>query len=358
MMKDELSKLQKPMDDLEAKIEVILNLNYLDINVQIDGLDKDKLMKDLLKNSSKKEIKHAVKYVESYEISNYFKCRYISEIACNLNSKIEAKFIKNIIKKAIKYANIPQMYGVAGDYYLRTGDKEYSTKLYKKAIKECLNTGNTSRLHLLGQHMIGIDKTDDEYFMSWGEDIKVAAKRLSDENKQKVRNIKNKLTCKYDTHEIAEVQLTSKMFLKKAIEFLRANAEVAEDEILYVFKALKTFNGEVVTSGAYYGVEMSPLTFLINSKDHSENVFLAEATSANALLEYLHSNREKDLDCNIYVLKVVYKDFKLCKIESFYSGNHNLDFYIFDEYDEESNCYGEVLKRLGKVDYIPSISYF
>jgi len=206
--------------------------------------------------------------------------------------------------------------------------------------------------------MIGIDKTDDEYFMSWGEDIKIAAKRLSDENKQKVRNIKNKPTYKYDTHEIQEVQLGTKKSIKKAKEFLLANAEVAEDEILYVFKALKTSNGDVVASGAYYGAEMSPLTFLINSKDHSENVFLVEATSSEALLEYLLSNTERDLEYNIYVLKVLYKDFELCKIKSFYGGNHDLDFYIFDEYDEELNSYGEVLKRLGKVNYVPSLNYF
>ena len=78
-----------------------------------------------------------------------------------------------------------------------------------------------------------------------------------------------------------------------------------------------------------------------------ENVFLAEATSLDALIEYL-SKKQSDVETNIYVLKVVYKDFKLCKVESFYGGKHDLDFYIFDE---EINANSEVLKRLGKVNY-------
>ncbi len=120
---------------------------------------------------------------------------------------------------------------------------------------------------------------------------------------------------------------------------------------------MKTSDGEVMASGAYYGVEMSPLTFLVNAKDHSENVFLAEATSSDALALYLLNNN-KESDFNIYVFQVLYKDFKLQKIKSIYGGEHDLDFYIFDEYDEESNSYGEVLKRLGIVNYVPSLNYY
>ena len=165
--------------------------------------------------------------------------------------------------------------------------------------------------------------------------------------------MKKKITYTQDTQTINEMELTSKKFLKKAKEFLMENAQLEKDEILYVVKARETGDGEVIEQGAYYGVDSSPLQFLINSKEHSEDVFLVEATSFEAIREYLINTKSND---NIYVFKVLYKDFKLCKIESFYGGEHDLEFYIF-EHDEELSGYGEVLKRLGEVNYAPSINF-
>ena len=184
-------------------------------------------------------------------------------------------------------------------------------------------------------------------------------KQLSAKPKQKrAKKMKKKTTYKYNSQTTNEVQLTSKKFLKKAKEFLIENAEIQENEILYVVKALKSANGEVMAYGAYYGTDMSPLDFLINSKSHSEKVFLAEAVSSEAIIGYLLNNKNTDSNYNVYVFKVLYKDFKLCKIESFYGGEDDLDFYIFDEYDEEFNHHGEVLKRFGRVNYAPSLSLF
>lgn len=163
------------------------------------------------------------------------------------------------------------------------------------------------------------------------------------------------------THEIQttdEMKLTSKKFLKKSKEFLLQNNKMKENEILYIVKATMTSNGDVVAYGAYYGIEMSPLNFLVTSEEYKENVSLAEVTSKEGMIEYLLNNKNEETDENIYLFKVLYEDFKLCKIESFYGGKNALDFYIFDEYDEEQNRYGKVLKRFGKIDYIPDLLDF
>jgi len=170
--------------------------------------------------------------------------------------------------------------------------------------------------------------------------------------------MKKKTTFQYDTQTFNEVELSSKKTLKKAKEFLMDNSDLEEDEILYVVKAFENGNGELIVDGAYYGVDMSPLTFLINSKDYSEHVFLAESLSSDALIAYLLSNKKSTAEYNLYVFKVLYKNFKLCEIKSFYGGANDLVFYIFDEYDKEFNRHGEVLKRFGTINYIPSVKLF
>ena len=170
--------------------------------------------------------------------------------------------------------------------------------------------------------------------------------------------MKKKTTFKYDTQTFNEVELTSNKFLKKAKEFLIDNSNLEEDEILYVVKAFENSDGDLTVDGEYYGADVSPLTFLINSKDYSEHVFLEESISSNALIEYLLSHKKSTSQYNLYLFKVLYKNLKLYEIKSFYGGENDLEFYIFDEYDEELNRYGEVIKRFGRVSYAPSINFY
>jgi len=351
-MKNIISEIEELMHDLEVKIEVILNLNNLDVEEQIDRLDKGELIKDLLKNSNKKEMKYAIKYIENHKTSDYLKCTYISDIACGLDKQTKPKLIKSLVKKAIKYADIAQMYGIAGGYYQKTGDKEYAIKLYKKAIKKCLKTGNTSRLHLLGQHMIGIDRLDGEYFMTWGEDIKVAAKKLSDEHKQKVNNMMK--IYKYEKHEISYTQLNKSGFLEQAKYFFETDAELRDGEIYFVIKADMDEKQKVDAIGAYYGMDMPPFTFLVNSNEYSSEVFFAEAESKEAMLNHI-SNKECD---NLYIIKAIYKDFKLLSVECLYSASDELSCLMFNYKDDEAQGYGEILKQFGKDEYSPKLNFF
>ena len=139
-----------------------------------------------------------------------------------------------------------------------------------------------------------------------------------------------------------------------AKEFLTINANTKENEILYAVKATAASDGTVMALGIYCGAEINPLKFLVNSKKRSENVYLKQVTLSEAIIEYFLSNKDEDINYNIYLFKVLYKDFKLCKIESFHGGENDLEFYIFDK---KSGIHGEVLKRFGKVKYAPSLSF-
>jgi hypothetical protein len=160
--------------------------------------------------------------------------------------------------------------------------------------------------------------------------------------------MKIKSTYKYDIHKIVEAQLTTKKFLKKVKKFLYKRKKLQNGEILYVAKVRKISNNQIVTSAAYYGMDVSPLKLFINFNNNSEDIFLAEALSLDALIEYLlHKPNKND---NIYAFKIFYKDFKICKIESFYRHEDEFNIYIFDEDDEKFNVWKSLYIPYGSSD--------
>jgi hypothetical protein len=161
---------------------------------------------------------------------------------------------------------------------------------------------------------------------------------------QKDKRMKNKLVCTHDLEEMSRVPLSKKKFRKSIQEFFLNNSNLEEDESFYIIKAFIDDNNELQTYGAYYGVEMSPFTFLINSDEESEEVFLAEVTKKETMADFIEGKRKRDV--NMFAFKIQSKDFKLSKIESLYGGPYELDLYIFNYQEEESGSYGEVLKRL------------
>ena len=170
--------------------------------------------------------------------------------------------------------------------------------------------------------------------------------------------MKKKISCVYDTQESNKVELSNKKFIKKIKEFFVSNADMKENETFYVVKAFIDKDKRIHTHGAYYGTEMSPLDLLVNSENNSEEVFLAEATSSDAMLEFIESSEKTVQHENIYIFKVLFENFELSKIQSFYGGENILDLYLFHHDDEEDSYSGEVLKRFGKVDYVPSLSFY
>jgi len=343
MTQDTRYKLEYEIDKLSMQIDKCVNINF-SINVLEKLSDKD----------LKEFIKSYVETIVSANSDDYFKCNYLGNLAYAVYP-LNINLAKLCVKKALKYSTIKQMYGIAGECYQLLHDKSFSTKIYKKAIQRCYKENNTSRLHLLGQNMSVIDVEGYYNFQKWGNEIQAKAVKLSDKQKLKAKKMENKITYTQDTQNINAIELTPKKFLKKAKKFLRANEKLEKNEILYVVKASKTSEEEVIVEGAYYGAEISPLWFLVNSKEYSENVFLAEATSSEAIIEYLLSNKDKEINDNIYVFKVLYEDFKLCKIKSLYGGEHDLSFYIFDS---DLNTNEEVLKRFGKDTYSPNLNFF
>lgn len=174
--------------------------------------------------------------------------------------------------------------------------------------------------------------------------------------KEIVTTVEESVLCTYDTQEIKHVEFNRKEFIKKAKEFFNLSLPLQRDEIFFIVQADMDKYGKVSAFGAYYGICMSPFTFLVNFKEYSEEVFLAEATDEEAMLKYIKKSKKESN--NLYLFKVLYKNFKMQSISSFYGGVHDLDFYMFDYSDDDSKGYGEVLKRFGIVEYSPNINSY
>ena len=135
-------------------------------------------------NVSTNDLKKIIQAIENSDVNNYLKCSYISDIAqISYRRTNNIEVAKSIIIKAIKYADIGQLHGIASDCYEVTHDKDFTVDLYVKAINLCYEANNTSRLHLLGQSMLNIDAIGDNYFHEWGEAIKAEAVALNNKNK-------------------------------------------------------------------------------------------------------------------------------------------------------------------------------
>ncbi len=180
--------------------------------------------------------------------------------------------------------------------------------------------------------------------------------------KDKFRKIKEKymktIECVYDTQKSNKVDLSKKKLIKKIKGFFKSNTQMKKGEVFYVVKAFIDEDNKVQSYGAYYGAEINPLSLLVNSDDYSDEVFLAEAISKKAMLEFIGKSKNNEQNENIYAFKILYQDFNLLNVESFYGGIYDLDLYMFEHNEEVDNPNRKMLKQLGKVTYTPSLNFY
>lgn len=163
--------------------------------------------------------------------------------------------------------------------------------------------------------------------------------------------------CKHEKVELAESKLSKKKFLKVAKDFVKEKLTLKKDETLFVVKATIDEENQVVSHGAYYGSESSPLSVLVNSKDNSEEVFLAEALDGEAVVELLKRSKKSEVTENIYIFKVVFKEFKLISVESFFVNPLKLTLTMF-EYSDPEERQATMLHELGELEYVQNLSFY
>ena len=175
---------------------------------------------------------------------------------------------------------------------------------------------------------------------------------MKDKNKQKVKNIKK--IYKYEKQEASDTQLNKSEFITQAKDLFETDTELRDGEVYFVIKVDMDEKQKVDALGTYYGMDMPPFTFLVNSNEYSSEVFLVEATSKEVMLKYI-SKKESE---NIYIIKAIYREFKLLSVESLYSISDELSCLIFNYKEDETQGYGEILKQFGKNEYSPKLNFF
>lgn len=153
----------------------------------------------------------------------------------------------------------------------------------------------------------------------------------------KAHNKKEK-TCFKTDKKTKNKKLTQRKFLKKANKYFFKQSQLHQDEALFIIK-VSYKNGKIDAYGAYYGVDNSSFTFVVENDEVGCEVYLAEATSKEAMMNFLAASK---LHESIYVLKASLKDFQLHTMESIYRNQNNLDLLMF-HYTEEGEEYGDVL---------------
>ena len=141
------------IDKLIANIDKIIDLNML---------------KNLSDENLEVFVRESIKTITLSTKRDYFICKDLCEFPRVVYEQ-DIDLAKFCIKKALKYSDISQMNGIAGECY------------------RVLKDNNTSRFHLLGQSMSSIDLKGDDFIYNLGEKIKAEAKKISDEQKVKAK---------------------------------------------------------------------------------------------------------------------------------------------------------------------------
>jgi len=141
---------------------------------------------------------------------------------------------------------------------------------------------------------------------------------------------------------------THKKLRKEAKEFLDSSFSTEQSEPLYVIKAHMDENGVVSSHGVCYG-QPHHLQFIVESECDEEEVFLAEATSKEAVLQFIKMGKKRVPSENIFIFKLPLWDSQYFNTSSFHGGEHPLalKMYPYDEEKEEMQL--EPIKVLGSV---------
>ena len=152
---------------------------------------------------------------------------------------------------------------------------------------------------------------------------------------------KKEKTCFETARKNKTKKLTQRKFLKKSHKYFFKQSELLKGEAIVIVKASYN-NGEIDAYGAYFGVDNSPFTFVVQNQEEGCKVRLAEATTKEAMMNFLATNK---LHESIYVLKASLKDFKLHTMENIYRDQNNLELLMF-HHTEDGEEYGDVLKLM------------
>lgn len=145
-------------------------------------------------------------------------------------------------------------------------------------------------------------------------------------------------------------ELSNKKFLKKANKFFMKYSKEMKEEVFYIVRA--SVDGKLSVNSIYFGEEHSPLTLVIDSNDSSKEVTLEKALSLDIVMEFIDATKANE---SLYLFKVLYKDFKLYDIKTYYSDIYDLSLNIF-HIDKKKKK--KLLKKIGVDQYSPSLSSF
>ncbi len=149
-----------------------------------------------------------------------------------------------------------------------------------------------------------------------------------------------------ESQVIVRGRSTYKEFRKSAKEFFKTFVISPEDETFYVVKAHIDESGYVSCYGVFYG-EDQRLDLVVESSADNDEVFLAEAYSQEAMLEFIKMRKKRSVKENMYIFKVSFENYELSHVQSFYGGEHDLVLKMYPHQDLVEVRPTEAIKTLG-----------
>jgi len=141
----------------------------------------------------------------------------------------------------------------------------------------------------------------------------------------------------YETKRTTKIKNTT--VTEKAKSFFEEN-KPTKNETFFVVKSSFNKENEIDAYGLYFGNGSSPVYVEAQTNTNVERIFLTEALDTTSVINFI----EKNNDENIYLFKVIFEDFEMKEITSFYSKKHKMDIIIYKDNEEKE----EVLEVFGK----------
>jgi len=162
----------------------------------------------------------------------------------------------------------------------------------------------------------------------------------------------------YETQKIDYVEFNQLKEIEKIEKFFIKNSEMKKNEFLYVIKVFVDSNEEIQTQGIYFANETNPLDMIVNGDNNTDEIVIELASSQDKMLEYINTSKTAEYPENIYIFKVLYRDFKLHKIKSFHYDLYDLDLYLFEKCHKKNGTRGQVMKIFGDRDFLTCINFY
>ena len=169
--------------------------------------------------------------------------------------------------------------------------------------------------------------------------------------------MKNEIKCIYETQKIKISKDGKTQCLDYASKFLKENVFLDNDEIIYIVKA-SVVDTNLLTEGKYLGSDSNLIDALINWDGNSIEICLSTVSLIEDMLGYLEESQNSSTLENIYIFKILYKDYKMHKIKSFHYDVNDIDLYLFDNSKKKNGNRGEVLKLFGDRETLSAINFY